>query len=49
MLCDVTARPSSTPPDRFGRVSADPGTGVQLTPSGDVAALNVVPVLVTWR
>ena len=49
VLCDVTARPSSTAPDRFGKVRLEPGIGVQVTPSVDVAALNVVPVLVICR
>ena len=49
VLCDVTAIPASSVPDRPLSGTDDPATGVQVTPSGDVDAENVVPVRVMLR
>jgi hypothetical protein len=48
-LCEVSASPSSRVPVRLASVCDDPGTGVQVRPSGDVAALKVVPARVSCR
>src|SRR3989442_10653592 len=42
-LCEVTARPARMLPVRAATFNAEPGTAVQVVPSGDVYAVNVVP------
>ncbi len=49
LLWEVTARPRNKVPVRLAKVMVDPGTVVQVTPSGEVAAAYVVPVRVTRR
>ena len=47
--CDVTAIPASSEPVRPLNGTVEPASGVQVTPSGDVDAENVVPVRVMLR
>jgi hypothetical protein len=47
LLCDVTARPSSTVGPRL-MVNVEPGIRVQVTPSAEVYAVKVVPERVTF-
>jgi hypothetical protein len=46
VLCEVTAKPLSRAPLRLASDTVEPGTVVQVTPSGEVDAENVAPVLV---
>src|SRR5258706_15207418 len=48
-LCEVTARPASSVPLRLASVTTDPATGVQVTPSAEVYAVNMVPARATFR
>src|ERR1700730_14737894 len=48
-LCELTARPARTAPLRLGSDALELASGVQVSPSVDVAAANVVPLLETWR
>jgi hypothetical protein len=47
-LCDVAATPARIVPVMF-KVTLDPGTVVQVTPSEEVEAVKVVPALLTRR
>src|SRR5258706_1144951 len=48
-LCVVAARPARIAPPRLGSEIVEPAIGVQVTPSAEVYAVNVVPARATMR